>query len=156
MECRGSATPDPPSPQPSPGGRGSAAHPRRLPEGEGDRLMPINVWDYRPEYAEEHDEIMAAVERVFRSGRLILGETVREVAQRRGLKVLEDCAQSHGALRHGVKAGAMSDAAAFSFYPTKILGGYGDGGMVVTDDAEVAAHLRRLRMYGMEREYYSE
>jgi aminotransferase EvaB len=83
-------------------------------------------------------------------------ETVREVAQRHGLKVLEDCAQSHGAMRHGVKAGAMSDAAAFSFYPTKNLGGYGDGGMVVTDDAEVAAHLRRLRMYGMEREYYSE
>jgi aminotransferase EvaB len=83
-------------------------------------------------------------------------ETVREVAQRHGLKVLEDCAQSHGAARHGVKAGAMSDAAAFSFYPTKILGGYGDGGMVVTDDGDVAAHLRRLRMYGMEREYYSE
>jgi aminotransferase EvaB len=69
---------------------------------------------------------------------------------------MEDCAQSHGATRHGVKAGAMSDVAAFSFYPTKILGGYGDGGMVVTDDADVAARTRRLRMYGMEREYYAE
>jgi aminotransferase EvaB len=46
--------------------------------------------------------------------------------------------------------------AAFSFYPTKILGGYGDGGMVVTDDPALAARLRRLRMYGMEKEYYAE
>src|SRR5438445_638606 len=59
-------------------------------------------------------------------GQCVRMETVRELAQRRGIKVLEDCAQSHGALRQGVKAGAMSDAAAFSFYPTKILGGYGD------------------------------
>jgi aminotransferase EvaB len=50
----------------------------------------------------------------------------------------------------------MSDLSAFSFYPTKILGGYGDGGMVVTDDVNLAARLRRLRMYGMEKEYYAE
>lgn len=223
--------------------------------------MPISVWDYRAEYDNERAEIAAAMEEVFRSGRLILGqkvrafeeqfaaycgvahgvgvnsgtdalflglkaldvgpgdevitvsntavptvsaivstgatprfvdidattylmdvdqledaitprtkcilpvhlfgqcvrmETVGEVAQRHGLLVLEDCAQSHGASRHGVKGGAMSDVAAFSFYPTKILGGYGDGGMVVTNDADLAARLRRLRMYGMEREYYSE
>lgn len=223
--------------------------------------MPINVWDYRAEYEAERDDVLAAVERVFRSGRLILGEQVktfearfaaycgvehgvgvnsgtdalflglkalgvgqgdevitvsntavptvaaiaatgatarfvdidpatylmdvnqvestitprtkcilavhlfgqcvrmervREVATRRGIRVMEDCAQSHGATRHGVRAGAMSDVAAFSFYPTKILGGYGDGGMVVTDDPALAARLRRLRMYGMEHEYYSE
>src|SRR5206468_8146015 len=50
---------------------------------------------------------------------------------------------------NGVRAGAMSDVSAFSFYPTKILGGYGDGGMVVTSQTEVAERLRRLRMYGM-------
>jgi aminotransferase EvaB len=83
-------------------------------------------------------------------------ERVREVADRRGLMVVEDCAQSHGATRNGQKAGAMSDLAAFSFYPTKILGGYGDGGMVVTDDERLAARVRRLRMYGMERDYYAE
>jgi dTDP-3-amino-2,3,6-trideoxy-4-keto-D-glucose/dTDP-3-amino-3,4,6-trideoxy-alpha-D-glucose/dTDP-2,6-dideoxy-D-kanosamine transaminase len=223
--------------------------------------MPITVWDYRAEYEEERDEIMAAVEAVFRSGRLILGEqvkafeqqfasyvgmahgvgvnsgtdalflglkalgigpgdevitvantavptvaaivstgatprfvdidpatylmdvdqledvvtdrtrcilpvhlfgqcvqmeTVNAVAAKHGLKVLEDCAQSHGATRHGAQSGAMSDVSAFSFYPTKILGGLGDGGMIVTNDAELAARARRLRMYGMEREYYAE
>jgi dTDP-3-amino-2,3,6-trideoxy-4-keto-D-glucose/dTDP-3-amino-3,4,6-trideoxy-alpha-D-glucose/dTDP-2,6-dideoxy-D-kanosamine transaminase len=222
--------------------------------------MPIQVWDYRDEYEVEREEITAAVERVFRSGRLILGENVREleerfaaycdvrhgvgvgngtdaiflalkaldigsgdevitvsntavptvsaiasagatarfvdidprtylmdtdqidaavtprtkcilvvhlygqcvrmegvreIAQRRGLRVVEDCAQAHGARRAGMKAGSMSDVAAFSFYPTKILGGYGDGGMVVTDDEDIAGRLRRLRMYGMERQYYA-
>lgn len=223
--------------------------------------MPISVWDYRAEYDDERADIAAAMEEVFRSGRLILGEkvrafeerfaaycgvthgvgvnsgtdalflglkaldvgpgdevitvsntavptvaaivstgatprfvdidsttylmdvdqledavtprtkcilpvhlfgqcvrmeTVREVAVKHGLRVLEDCAQSHGASRNGVKGGAMSDIAAFSFYPTKILGGYGDGGMVLTNDPDLAARLRRLRMYGMEREYYAE
>ncbi len=223
--------------------------------------MPIPVWDYRSELERERSEIMDAIEQVFRSGRLILGqhvrtfeeefavycgarfgvglnsgtdalflglkaidvgpgdevitvantavptvaaivstgatprfvdidpatylmdvdqleaaitprtrcilpvhlfgqcvrmETVREVAARHGLRVLEDCAQSHGATRHGVKAGVMSDLAAFSFYPTKLLGGYGDGGMVITDDEKLAARVRRLRMYGMEKEYYAE
>src|SRR5262249_8421906 len=63
---------------------------------------------------------------------------------------------SHGATRNGVKGGALSDLSAFSFYPTKILGGYGDGGMVVTDDEALAARVRRLRMYGMESTYYAE
>ncbi|HZT05855.1 MAG TPA: DegT/DnrJ/EryC1/StrS family aminotransferase [Chloroflexota bacterium] len=223
--------------------------------------MPIGVWDYRAEYEVERPEILDAVERVFRSGRLILGEhvreferrfaqycgvahgvgvnsgtdalflglktlgigpgdevitvantavptvaaivstgatprfvdidprtylmdvaqlegtitdrtrcilpvhlfgqcvrmeVVREVAERHGLAVLEDCAQSHGATRHGRQSGSLSDIAAFSFYPTKILGGYGDGGMILTNDADLAAKARRLRMYGMEREYYAE
>jgi aminotransferase EvaB len=223
--------------------------------------MPIQVWDYRDEYDAERDAIQEAVERVLRSGRLILGEQVRTfeerfaaycgvsygvgvnsgtdaiflalkaidvgagdevitvsntavptvaaavstgatvrfvdidpttyllntaeleaavtertkcilvvhlfgqcvrmedvraVADRHGLKVVEDCAQAHGAQRRGVRAGAMSDVSAFSFYPTKILGGYGDGGMVLTDDEQIAARLRRLRMYGMERGYYAE
>ncbi len=89
-------------------------------------------------------------------GQCVRMETVGEVAGRHGLRTLEDCAQSHGATRHGVKAGAMSDVSAFSFYPTKLLGGYGDGGMIMTDDPEIAARLRRLRMYGMEKEYYAE
>lgn len=223
--------------------------------------VPIQIWDYRDEYEAEREAIAGAMERVFRSGRLILGENVRQfekrfaaycgvrhgvgvgngtdaiflalkaidigagdevitvsntavptvaaivstgaaarfvdidsrtylmdttkieaavtprtkcilvvhlfgqcvrmehvrdVASRRGLRVIEDCAQAHGAERRGVKAGAMSDLAAFSFYPTKVLGGYGDGGMVVTDDEQIAARLRRLRMYGMERTYYAE
>jgi aminotransferase EvaB len=218
-------------------------------------LRPIQVWDYRAEYEDERDEILAAVDAVFRSGRLILGEQVRrfeaefaghcglahgvgvnsgtdalflalkaidvgpgdevitvantavptvsaicatgavprfvdvdpntylmdagmveaamsartrcilpvhlfgqcvemeairELAARRGIKVLEDVAQGHDAERRGARAGTMSDLAAFSFYPTKILGAYGDAGMVCTDDAGIAARLRRLRMYGMD------
>ncbi|WP_306368883.1 DegT/DnrJ/EryC1/StrS aminotransferase family protein [Nocardiopsis sp. CC223A] len=79
---------------------------------------------------------------------------VRDVADRHGLVVLEDCAQAHGALHHGRRAGTMGDAAAFSFYPTKVLGAYGDAGAVVTDDPGVDRALRRLRYYGMEEVYY--
>lgn len=79
---------------------------------------------------------------------------LRRVAERHGLAVLEDCAQSHGATHHGRTAGTMGDAAAFSFYPTKVLGAYGDGGAVVTASDEVDAALRQLRYYGMEKVYY--
>ncbi|MFJ2609234.1 DegT/DnrJ/EryC1/StrS family aminotransferase [Streptomyces sp. NPDC087425] len=77
-----------------------------------------------------------------------------ELAARHGLAVLEDCAQAHGARHHGRTAGTMGTAAAFSFYPTKVLGAYGDGGAVLTSDAEVDRRLRRLRYYGMEERYY--
>jgi dTDP-3-amino-2,3,6-trideoxy-4-keto-D-glucose/dTDP-3-amino-3,4,6-trideoxy-alpha-D-glucose/dTDP-2,6-dideoxy-D-kanosamine transaminase len=88
-------------------------------------------------------------------GQCVNMDRVGDLAERYGLKVLEDCAQSHGAVFSGKKAGSMSDAAAFSFYPTKILGGYGDGGMVVTDDENLHAKLLRLRFYGMEKTYYA-
>ena len=80
---------------------------------------------------------------------------INEIAGEHGLFVVEDCAQAHGAEFDGKKAGSMSDLAAFSFYPTKILGGYGDGGMVITQNAELYEKLRRLRFYGMEKTYYS-
>lgn len=223
--------------------------------------MSIKVWDYLSEYAEEREEILAAVDRVFSSGTLILGPSVagleREFAdycstshavgvdnatngiflalralgvgrgdevitvantavptvsaivqagatprfvdvdegtalmrvellpdvitertrcvmpvhlygqcvdmpallaitRPRGLSVIEDCSQSHGATCQGKKAGSMGDLGVFSFYPTKPLGAYGDGGMVTTNDAELDAALRRLRFYGMEKNYYAE
>ena len=83
-------------------------------------------------------------------------DEISTVAKKHNLKVLEDCAQAHGASQKGRKAGSMSDLAVFSFYPTKPLGGYGDGGMVVTDSDELNAKLRRLRFYGMETNYYAE
>jgi aminotransferase EvaB len=76
------------------------------------------------------------------------------VAERHGLVLLEDCAQAHGARRLGRLAGTTGVAAAFSFYPTKVLGAYGDGGAVITDDPRVDANLRRLRYYGMEDTYH--
>jgi aminotransferase EvaB len=88
-------------------------------------------------------------------GQCVDMEAVRRVADRHGLLVVEDCAQAHGARQNGKVAGSMSDAAAFSFYPTKILGTYGDGGMVLTDREETAQKLRRLRFYGMEKTYYA-
>lgn len=223
--------------------------------------MSITVWDYRQEYAELRDEILASVDLVFKSGRLILGAQVEkfeadfakycgvahgvgvnsgtdalflglkalgiqdgdevvtvantaiptvsaivsaggvprfvdidpssylmdvsriekvltaktrillpvhlygqcvdmdplmDLAERRGLKVLEDCAQSTGALYKGRVAGSIGHAAAFSFYPTKVLGGYGDGGMVVSNDGTIAARVRSLRMYGTKGTYYAE
>lgn len=76
------------------------------------------------------------------------------LAAEHGLPILEDCAQAHGARHHGRIAGSMGKVAAFSFYPTKVLGAYGDGGATMTTDAEVDANLRRLRYYGMENQYY--
>jgi len=222
--------------------------------------MPIQVWDYRKEYEAEREDILAGVDKVFRSGRLVLGLSVKAfeeayaawcgvghgigvnsgtdalflalkaidvgpgdevitvsntaiptvsaiaatgatprfvdidpatylmdtrqlegavtartkcilpvhlfgqcadmaavnaVAKKRDLRVLEDCAQCHGAMKGGRKAGSMSHLSATSFYPTKILGTYGDGGMVLTSDEAIAKRLRRLRMYGNEGTYYS-
>lgn len=221
--------------------------------------MTTNVWSYLPEFEQERDDILDAVQTVFSSGTLILGESVRgfeeefaayhelphcvgvdngtnavklglqalgvgrgdevitvsntaaptvvaiastgatpvfvdvreddylmdteqvesavtprtkvvlpvhlygqcvdmapleRLAERHGLTLLEDCAQAHGATHHGRRSGAMGHAAAFSFYPTKVLGAYGDGGAVVTSDAEVHADLLRLRYYGMRDRYY--
>jgi dTDP-4-amino-4,6-dideoxygalactose transaminase len=66
-----------------------------------------------------------------------------------GIFILEDCAQSHGARVRGRMTGSLGDVAAFSFYPTKNLGGYGDGGLVVTDRTDWAETMKRKRMYGM-------
>jgi dTDP-4-amino-4,6-dideoxygalactose transaminase len=78
------------------------------------------------------------------------------LAQRRGLTLIEDCAQSHGASFRGRSTGGFGRAAAFSFYPSKNLGAYGDGGAVATSDAGVAQELRRLRQYGWSRRDYAE
>lgn len=88
-------------------------------------------------------------------GQCVNMEALLAMTRDRGIAVLEDCAQAHGATYHGCKAGAMGEVGAFSFYPTKVLGAYGDGGMCLTDDGQMAARLRRLRMYGMDGEYYS-
>lgn len=63
--------------------------------------------------------------------------------------IIEDCAQSHGATINNTKAGSLGDLSAFSFYPTKNLGGYGDGGMVLTNSEQVMDIVKKRRMYGM-------
>lgn len=71
-----------------------------------------------------------------------------EIGRRRGLFVVEDCAQAAGGRYNSRRVGSIGDVGCFSFYPTKNLGAIGDGGMVVTRSAEVAARVRRLRQYG--------
>jgi dTDP-4-amino-4,6-dideoxygalactose transaminase len=78
------------------------------------------------------------------------GGELRRLAGEHGLRVLEDAAQAAGARLGGRMAGGLGDAATFSFFPSKNLGGFGDGGCVVTDDEEVAALARRLRFHGSE------
>jgi dTDP-3-amino-3,4,6-trideoxy-alpha-D-glucose transaminase len=83
----------------------------------------------------------------------LMGATVNmtplvEVAHAAGLYVVEDCAQAHGARYHGQRVGTFGDLGCFSFYPTKNLGGWGDGGAVVSADPELAARVRLLRSHG--------
>ena len=79
-----------------------------------------------------------------------------EIAKKHKLMVIEDCAQSFGAEYHGKKTGAIGDFGCFSFFPSKNLGGYGDGGMVITDDAKQAEHLLSLRNHGSKVRYYHD
>ena len=223
--------------------------------------MPIKVWDYLKDYESEKDEVLSAIEKVFSSGRLILGESgeafekafaaycqmkygigvdnatnaatlalrslgigegdevitvpntavptvsaivtagatpvfadvdsdtllmdmdalakaitrktraiipvhlygqcvdmdsVLGLSKKHEIAVVEDVAQAHGAEYFGRKAGSMSHYSTFSFYPTKPLGTYGDGGMVLTNSEELDKKMRRLRFYGMETAYYAE
>src|SRR5918995_691793 len=80
-------------------------------------------------------------------------DPILEVAGRHGLHVIEDAAQSHGTLYKNRSCGAVGSVGCFSFYPSKNLGAYGDGGMVTTDDPALAARLRRLRNYGQTAKY---
>lgn len=223
--------------------------------------MSIKVWDYLEEYTEERTEILEAVDRVFKSGTLVLGSSVANfekefsqycestygigvdnatngiflslkalgiengdevvtvsntavptvsaivqagatprfvdvcattglmnvalleeaitsrtkciipvhlygqcvdmdplisLARSKNIHVLEDCSQAHGAKYHGRRAGSIGDLGVFSFYPTKPLGGYGDGGLITTSNPALDAKLRSLRFYGMKGVYYAE
>jgi dTDP-4-amino-4,6-dideoxygalactose transaminase len=89
-------------------------------------------------------------------GQCVDMDPLTELARRHGLRILEDAAQAHGAEYRGRRAGALGDAAAFSFYPTKNLGAYGDGGAVTTSDPELADRLRLLRNYGSRVKYHNE
>ena len=79
---------------------------------------------------------------------------IKEIGRKHGLTVLEDAAQAIGSAYHGTRAGTLGDVTAFSFYPSKNLGGFGDGGMVTTNDPELARRMARLRVHGMEPKYH--
>jgi dTDP-4-amino-4,6-dideoxygalactose transaminase len=81
-------------------------------------------------------------------------DPIRDVARRHGLKVIEDAAQAIGATYKGRKAGSMGDTGCFSFFPTKNLGGFGDGGMVTTNDEHLARRIGSLRVHGSRDRYH--
>jgi dTDP-4-amino-4,6-dideoxygalactose transaminase len=115
----------------------------------------------------------AAIEAVLKGGREIDGcriaavipvhlyghpadmPAILDVARRHGLRVIEDCAQSHGARVGSDRTGTFGALATFSFYPTKNLGAFGDGGLVATNDAELQKRLIALREYGWQQRYVS-
>lgn len=83
-------------------------------------------------------------------------DAIKEIAQKYDLKVIEDAAQAHGARYKGVRVGGLGHAAGFSFYPGKNLGGFGDGGAVITNDSEIAFNVKELRNYGSTIKYKHE
>ena len=82
-------------------------------------------------------------------------EQIVKLAKLRGIPVVEDCAQAHGAQRQGKKSGAFGDIACFSFYPTKNLGALGDGGAIITARKDLAERIQQLRQYGWEKKYHA-
>ena len=86
-------------------------------------------------------------------GRIAYNDLLGEICQKHGLKLMEDCAQSHGCQWKGRKTSALGDAAAHSFYPGKNLGAVGDAGAVTTDDKELADVIRALANYGSQKKY---
>ncbi len=79
-----------------------------------------------------------------------------DLCKRYDLKLVEDCAQSHGAMYAGKMTGSFGDIGCFSFYPSKNLGAFGDAGALVTDNEEIAAFVRMFRNYGSEKRYYNK
>ncbi len=86
-------------------------------------------------------------------GRIAYNDKLGEICKKHSIKLMEDCAQSHGCAWKGVKTGALGDGAAHSFYPGKNLGALGDAGAVTTNDTELASVIRALANYGSQKKY---
>jgi dTDP-4-amino-4,6-dideoxygalactose transaminase len=115
----------------------------------------IETFNINPSKIEEAiTDKTKAIIAVHLQGRAADMDAINAIAKKYHLYVLEDSAQGHGALYKGKKVGALSDAAAFSFYPGKNLGALGDGGCVVTDNKEIADKVRALGNYGSDYKYH--
>lgn len=126
-------------------------------------LKPVLVEPRLSTYNINPDEIENAITRktvaimvVHLYGKLCEMQAINKIASQHGLKVIEDCAQAHGASFHERKAGTFGDVGAFSFYPTKNLGALGDGGGLTTEDPELFRKFMLFRNYGSDRKYYNE
>ena len=80
---------------------------------------------------------------------------IKPICRRHNIKILEDAAQAHGTTHNGRKAGALGDGAGFSFYPSKNLGAFGDGGAITTNDKSVSDYVSVVRNYGSDKKYYN-
>lgn len=121
-------------------------------------FVDIDPLSYTMDPSELEDKITSvtrAILPVHLYGQVADMSPILTVAREHGLKVIEDAAQAHGAEYQGRKAGSVGDLGCFSFYPTKNLGAYGDGGMIVTSDAGLAERLSLLRQYGWHERYVS-
>ena len=83
-------------------------------------------------------------------------DTILNIAKRHDVRVVEDNAQAIGAEYKGRRTGGIGDVGCLSFFPSKNLGAYGDGGMVVTNDEQLAKHVKKLRTHGWSQKYYPE
>jgi len=88
-------------------------------------------------------------------GQMCEMDEIMKISKKYNLKVIEDCAQSHGATYKGKKAGSIGDVGCYSFYPTKIFGAYGDGGFITTNNESIFDRMRRIRFLGMEKKKMS-
>lgn len=104
---------------------------------------------------DQHDAAVSAVVVTHLFGQLADVSALIALCERLGVGVVEDCAQAAGSRRDARHAGSFATIGTFSFYPTKNLAALGDGGAVATDDADLAARVRRLRQYGWDRKYHA-
>jgi dTDP-4-amino-4,6-dideoxygalactose transaminase len=124
------------------------------------RLIPVLVEPTWENLELDIDKVEAAITpktkgvmTVHLYGRIAFNDKLKKICQTHGLKLMEDCAQSHGCTWNGIKTGALGDAAAHSFYPGKNLGAFGDAGAVTTNDRELAETIRALANYGSQKKY---
>lgn len=124
------------------------------------RLVPVLVEPTWENLELDIDKVEAAITpktkgvmTVHLYGRIAFNDKLKKICQTHGLKLMEDCAQSHGCTWNGIKTGALGDAAAHSFYPGKNFGAFGDAGAVTTNDRELAETIRALANYGSQKKY---
>lgn len=114
----------------------------------------LNTYNLDPSLIEQHiTKKTKAILTVHLYGQVSGIDEINKIAKKYNLKVIEDCAQAHGALYKGKKVGGLGDAAGFSFYPGKNLGALGDAGCITTNDDELAVTLKALRNYGSHEKY---
>ncbi|MDD5148587.1 MAG: DegT/DnrJ/EryC1/StrS family aminotransferase [Candidatus ainarchaeum sp.] len=117
----------------------------------------IESYTIAPEKIEEKiTEKTRAIVPVHLYGRSCDMKPILEIAEKHSLKVIEDCAQAHGAIYNGKKTGTMGNAGCFSFYPTKNLGAYGDAGAIVSNDKKIIEKAGMMRAYGEKKRHESE